>query len=165
MISNHIASKRKESQNKLSSFKRRHNFSVSPDDSKDEQDPNLILLGLRAPKITINRRHLLFYPTDTIKVMVWDLMISVILLLTCFVTPFNLAFGEEVDAVVWYVVFNYSIDFLFLIDIIINFNTAYQSELYETIDDREKIAMNYIKGWFFIDLLAIIPFEVLLQQT
>jgi hypothetical protein len=95
--------------------------------------------------------------------MVWDLMISVILLLTCFVTPFNLAFGEEVDAVVWYVVFNYSIDFLFLIDIIINFNTAYQSELYETIDDREKIAMNYIKGWFFIDLLAIIPFEVLLQ--
>ena len=109
---------------------------MGPEDEKDDQDQNLILLGLRAPKITKNRRHLLFYPTDTIKVMAWDLLISVMLLLTCFVTPFNLAFTEEVDTVVWYVAVNYSIDFLFLIDIIINFNTAYQNELYETIDDR-----------------------------
>lgn len=57
--------------------------------------------------------------------MGWDLLISVILLVTCFITPFNLAFSEEVDKVKLYVAFNYSIDFLFLIDIIINFNTAY----------------------------------------
>ena len=146
-------------------FQRRKNFSHSNEDEKEDQDQNLILLGLRAPKITLNRRKFLFYPTDTIKVMVWDLLISVILLLTCFVTPFNLAFTEEVDQVIWYVVVNYSIDFLFLIDIFINFNTAYQNELYETIDDRQKIAANYIKGWFLIDLLAIIPFELLIQMT
>ena len=96
----------------------------------------MILLGLRAPKITINRKQFLFYPTDTLKVMVWDLLISVILLLTCYITPFNLAFSEEVDTVSWYMILNYSIDALFLIDIWINFNTAYQNELYETIDDR-----------------------------
>ena len=83
-----------------------------------------------------NRVPFLFYPTDTAKVMVWDLLISIILLLTCFITPFNLAFAEEVESVYWYVAFNYSIDFLFLLDIFINFNTAYQNELYETIDHR-----------------------------
>ena len=127
---------RKKSDSKFLSFARRKNISLTADDEKEEGDQNLILLGLRAPKISINRRSCLFYPTDTIKVMVWDLLISVILLLTCFVTPFNLAFTEEVDKVVWYVTVNYAIDFLFLIDIFINFNTAYQNELYETIDDR-----------------------------
>lgn len=123
----------------------------------------MILLGLRAPKITENRKRFLFYPTDTLKVMVWDLLISLILLLTCFVTPFNLAFSDELDSIEWYVSCNYAIDCIFFVDIVINFNTAVQNELYESIDDRYKIAKNYITGWFFIDLMAIIPFEILIK--
>ena len=32
------------------------------------------------------------------------------------------------------------------------------------IDDRKKIAKNYLEGWFTVDLLAITPFELLAQS-
>ena len=51
------------------------------------------------------------------------------------------------------------IDFLFFLDITVNFNSAYYNDLNEIEDDRKMIALSYIKSWFFIDLLAIIPFE------
>lgn len=28
------------------------------------------------------------------------------------------------------------------------------------VADRKKIALNYLQGWFFIDLLSIIPFQL-----
>lgn len=31
------------------------------------------------------------------------------------------------------------------------------------IDERKKIATNYMSGWFFIDLLAVLPFNVILD--
>jgi|TARA_B110000285_G_C15065596_1_gene584928 hypothetical protein len=50
---------------------------------------------------------------------------------------------------------------MFLIDIFINFNTAYQDEDFETIDDRGKIAKSYLGGWFLLDTLSIVPFDLL----
>jgi uncharacterized membrane protein len=122
------------------------------------------LLGLRAPTFDIsNKKRWLIYPDDKYKEMLWDTVISIILLITCFVTPINLAFAEETDKVYWYVVFNYVIDVLFLFDIIINFNCAYQNEMYEMIDDRKVIAKNYLSGWFIIDVLAITPFGLIFK--
>ena len=46
----------------------------------------------------------------------------------------------------------------FFIDIIIIFNTALTTEDFETIDDHKQIAIHYLKGWFWIDLIAIFPF-------
>jgi hypothetical protein len=93
------------------------------------------------------------------KVMFWDLGISFILLLTCVTTPFDLAFADEIKDVTWYTVFRNVIDVLFFIDIIIIFNTAYQDESMEIVDSRIEIARSYVKGWFLIDLMAVIPFE------
>ena len=33
------------------------------------------------------------------------------------------------------------------------------------IDDRKAIFCNYFKGWFFIDILAIIPFDIILEKS
>jgi hyperpolarization activated cyclic nucleotide-gated potassium channel 1 len=77
--------------------------------------------------------------------------------------PFNLAFAEELDEIGWYVKLSYTIDIIFFLDIIINFNLAFQDEAYKTIDDRKVIACEYLKGWFMIDLLSIIPFELILM--
>jgi len=57
--------------------------------------------------------------------------------------------------------FNYAIDVLFLVDILINFNTAYTSDAFDIVDDRKQIAKEYLQGWFTIDVLAIIPFDLL----
>lgn len=124
----------------------------------------MILLGLKSPPTDKTRKPYMFYPNDTIKIMGWDLIISVILLVTCMITPFNLAFQEEVEKIRWYMNVNYTIDILFGIDIVLNFLTAFQNELYEVVDDRKQIAIRYLKGWFIIDLLAIIPFDLILSS-
>lgn len=59
--------------------------------------------------------------------------------------------------------FEYIIDFMFLLDIIIIFNTAYYTDDYDLIDSRKEIACNYLNGWFSIDFIAIIPFDVILE--
>jgi hypothetical protein len=57
----------------------------------------------------------------------------------------------------------YAIDVSFLLDIIVTFNTAFYDQDNDLIDDRHTIAQSYLFGWFTIDLVAIIPFEVLLK--
>jgi hypothetical protein len=60
---------------------------------------------------------------------------------------------------------NHVIDSLFLIDIILSFISAYYTDEYELIEDRWVIARNYIFTWFIIDVLAIIPFELIFSAT
>jgi hypothetical protein len=50
---------------------------------------------------------------------------------------------------------------MFLIDIVLIFNIAFYNEEYKMIKDRKNIARNYLSGWFLIDVLAIIPFDLL----
>ena len=51
---------------------------------------------------------------------------------------------------------------MFIIDIVINFRTTYISENEEVISQPSKIAVHYFRGWFIIDLVAAIPFDLLL---
>ena len=58
---------------------------------------------------------------------------------------------------------NHVIDFIFFLDIILNFRTSYQNILTgDEVTNAKRIAINYIKGRFWIDLLASIPFEIVL---
>ena len=57
----------------------------------------------------------------------------------------------------------YAIDVSFFLDIIVTFNTAFYDHDNDLIDNRHTIAQSYLFGWFPIDLVAIIPFEVLLS--
>jgi len=52
-----------------------------------------------------------------------------------------------------------AIDVIFFLDIIYNFRTAYVDDQGNMIRDSKKIAGNYLKSWFSIDVLASIPFE------
>ena len=49
---------------------------------------------------------------------------------------------------------------LFLIDILLNFRTTYVNHKGEVISSSKSIAINYVKGWFFLDLIAALPFEI-----
>ena len=53
------------------------------------------------------------------------------------------------------------VDLMFIADILINFRTTYV-ENGEVVSDKQKIAVNYVKGWFVIDTIAAIPFDLLL---
>ena len=54
------------------------------------------LIGLTLPSVEHDRRvPFLIYPEDKFKELFWDVLLSLILLATCILTPFTLAFGEE----------------------------------------------------------------------
>lgn len=54
---------------------------------------------------------------------------------------------------------NYVVDFLFFIDIFVNFRTSVNFMEDECFDPKT-IATEYLKGRFFVDLISTIPFEV-----
>ena len=54
---------------------------------------------------------------------------------------------------------------MFLIDIIVIFNSSYYDEDYTIITDRKLIAKQYLKGWFTIDFFAIFPFDLFFQNN
>jgi hypothetical protein len=59
-------------------------------------------------------------------------------------------------------VINTLIDLSFAFDIVIVFNTAFYDENFKIVERRKQIAIKYMKGWFFIDAFAIIPFDLIM---
>ncbi|KJH43957.1 cyclic nucleotide-binding domain protein [Dictyocaulus viviparus] len=57
------------------------------------------------------------------------------------------------------------VDIMFIVDIIINFRTTYVNENDEVVSHPGKIAIHYFKGWFIIDMIAAVPFDLLLVNT
>uniref|UniRef100_A0A663MTV1 Potassium voltage-gated channel subfamily H member 7 n=1 Tax=Athene cunicularia TaxID=194338 RepID=A0A663MTV1_ATHCN len=103
---------------------------------------------------------------------VWDWLILLLVIYTAIFTPYSAAFllndSEErkrrecgyscsplnvVDLIV---------DIMFIIDILINFRTTYVNQNEEVVSDPAKIAIHYFKGWFLIDMVAAIPFDLLI---
>lgn len=74
---------------------------------------------------------------------------------TAVVSPYRIAF-VEIDSYGWSIV-ETMIDCIFGCDLILNFFFAYYNQEEEIIDKRSKIAMDYVQGWFFIDLFTILP--------
>ena len=101
---------------------------------------------------------ILIYPENDLKI-VWDYVVTAMLIFTCIVTPYRIAF-ENVDTFGWLIA-NYGIDFLFLVDICLNFNCAYYDDDLAIIEDRCTIAKNYALSWLIIDVLAIFPFDLI----
>ena len=96
------------------------------------------------------------YPEDRFK-MNWDLLIALILIITCSITPVTLAFYEEEH--IGMTIFNHAINIFFGVDIIIIFLTAYYNDDFILIDDLPMIAKGYLRGWFLLDFMALFPFE------
>lgn len=55
-------------------------------------------------------------------------------------------------------------DYFFLIDIVLNFRTTYRTEFSNQEElSSKKIALNYIRGFFWIDLLSALPLESMVK--
>lgn len=52
----------------------------------------------------------------------------------------------------------------FLVDLCINFLSAYEDENKKVIDDPKLIAKEYLSGWFLIDFVAVVPISYFLTS-
>jgi len=90
----------------------------------------------------------------------WDFVAFTCLLVDLWITPLELVFMHESNVPAWFGVFNWAITAFFVVDIGLNFSTGYI--------DRDKLVMQrracikkYLCFWFWIDILATIPFDIL----
>ena len=90
----------------------------------------------------------------------WDLVTLLLLLFTAIVTPVEVAFMETV---LWSVLFliNRSVDCLFIFDIFLNFFVAIvDPEDGQLVFHHPTIVKEYLRGWFWIDVISVMPFDL-----
>ena len=149
---------------KDSPFKKVEEESVESDFGKDEikiTENEADDLSDLLPK----RKRYMIYP-DNHKKEVWDLFMTIILLISCVVTPVEIAFEADIShAIQGIQIFDWAMDVLFLADMVVIFISAQYTEEYEIIDNRTTIACGYLKGWFMVDLLSCVPFDILLNHS
>ncbi|PAA65653.1 hypothetical protein BOX15_Mlig000365g2 [Macrostomum lignano] len=105
---------------------------------------------------------------------VWDWLILILVIYTAIFTPYVAAFllnDEEkrkkkyqhnLDYTDPLAVIDILVDVMFIVDILINFRTTYVNKNDEVVSHPGRIAVHYFKGWFLIDVVAAIPFDLLL---
>ncbi|KAF5892933.1 potassium voltage-gated channel subfamily H member 7-like isoform X3, partial [Clarias magur] len=103
---------------------------------------------------------------------VWDWLILLLVIYTAIFTPYSAAFllndpEEKERRVCGYScnplnVVDLIVDIMFIVDILINFRTTYVNANDEVVSHPGKIAVHYFKGWFLIDMVAAIPFDLLI---
>ncbi|XP_069110947.1 voltage-gated inwardly rectifying potassium channel KCNH6-like isoform X2 [Argopecten irradians] len=107
---------------------------------------------------------------------VWDWIILLLVIYTAIFTPYAAAFllseensrnrdGNKSIEVRYQnpmTIIDLIVDIMFIIDILINFRTTYVNKNDEVVSHPGKIAVHYFKGWFLIDVVAAIPFDLLL---
>ena len=55
----------------------------------------------------------------------------------------------------------YMLSALFVTDIVVNFNLAFYSSNDDLVLDRKLIAQNYLSAMFWVDFVAVFPFQFL----
>ena len=86
-----------------------------------------------------------------------------VLIFITIAVPFRLAFIDDDDSV-WVVIYA-TMDIIFAIDIMLTFYTSVtDSNLNKEITDLKKIRISYLKGWFLLDVLSIVPLDQVLKS-
>lgn len=122
------------------------------DDDSFEEETDLQLL---------KKKKWLINPNGKFKI-IWDHAQLILILYTATLFPFKLGYFEKGDYKIWDMI-DYLIDFMFFIDLVMNFFLPFYRK-HILILDHSKIALRYLKLWFWVDLLSIFPFELIFME-
>lgn len=89
---------------------------------------------------------------DEYCVLIWNSFIVIMYIISFTVIPLSLAFFDKHDWV-WKSA-DLTLDFIFLIEIILTFFKAFYDENFILIDKPKLIACSYMKSWFIFDILS-----------
>ena len=119
------------------------------------------LVFYAAPTQVENKRKCIIMRSNKCK-LAWDIFVLIILLVVSMVVPIRLAFSTH-DPLFWTLAYTVA-DSIFAIDLILTFFTSISDEnkVYE-ITNKKDIAKEYLKGWFWVDLLSIFPLDAILM--
>lgn len=102
----------------------------------------------------------IFHPESSWKLS-WDIAAFLIIFYQSLTIPFFLAF-EVTDLTIWKKI-EIFITVFFFMDILLSFNTAYYQGG-SIVASRKEISRNYLKYWFWIDMLSTFPYDMVISD-
>jgi hypothetical protein len=89
----------------------------------------------------------------------WDLSMVILMIYISMEAPFAVAFLNV--ALGFRFVLNRFIDIFFLVDMVMQFFLAYEGEGGELITSGKLMAVRYLRSWFIVDFISIVPFDLI----
>jgi hypothetical protein len=125
--------------------------SDKPEDDKDGDKAEVHLIVPEDNKFLIDPRHRV--------TRLWSAWVNILLLVTAFWTPYDVAFLEP--SINGAFIVNRCIDLFFFTDTVrLFFTMHYMDSLQIWVTNYRRIASLYLRGWFWIDIVSVIPFDV-----
>ncbi|KAH1174269.1 hypothetical protein KIL84_002413 [Mauremys mutica] len=94
----------------------------------------------------------------------WDWLILLATFYVAVTVPYNVCFTGTEDSLTAArstIVSDIAVEMLFILDIVLNFRTTYVSQSGQVVYDPRSICIHYVATWFFVDLIAALPFDLL----
>jgi hypothetical protein len=91
----------------------------------------------------------------------WDIAQVLVLFYLAWVTPYRVGFDAPAYGPEFW--FEFLVDIYFIVDVFLNFITGFWMDLETTtvlVSDPKDIAVNYLKTWFLIDIVACAPVDL-----
>lgn len=108
----------------------------------------------------VSKKRRWFWRANSQNKIRFDLFIIILAIINWFQIPYVLAFVDLDEQILWLDILNGLIDLWFMLDVLINFRTSYVDESTgNEISNMRLIAIQYLKGKFWIDLLASLPLD------
>jgi hypothetical protein len=107
----------------------------------------------------IGRDLWMIHPSSTLHVS-WDVMVSLLIVLTVFTMPLSIGWDELNRD---FFSMNLTVDIVFLFDVAKNFCTGIVDENDAVIMDRHIVRRNYLTGFFLTDFCSSIPLDLIFR--
>ncbi|XP_034750649.1 potassium voltage-gated channel subfamily H member 4a [Etheostoma cragini] len=96
----------------------------------------------------------------------WDWLILLATFYVAVAVPYDICFVSHDEGSHHHSLFSrrtsdIAVEMLFILDIILNFHTTYVSQSGQVVYDARSIYLHYCTTWFFVDLIAALPFDLL----
>ena len=98
-------------------------------------------------------------PREDSRVFVWDMVVTVALVFTALVTPYEVAFLGAPKGIDVLFILNRVLDLIFICDVFLNFfliQSVSDAHGDRWITDHRKIVLVYLRGWFTLDIFSIV---------
>ena len=150
------------------------NLDLIPDDRFQKKYRNLYLCknlydSLDDEEMADEEKIYRFYiSTNSLTVFVLDFFVLISSFIELYYLPIYISLHISSYAVYYNVISSfifYIIDFIYVIDLITGFFRAYYNFEEILIKRNVDICINYLTGWFFLDLIEAIPFFTLLDKN
>lgn len=111
-----------------------------------------------AQELERQQKYKMIITTDSKWKFRWNIFIGMLVLYNGVLIPWNISFGRPFD---WTLFIDYSVDVFFLVDIFLSLRTSYITKTGVEVMNSAMIRKRYLRTWFSVDLISVIPFELL----